>query len=53
MTLTGPATVNEAAGTLTYTVTLSNPASGPHHGALTWPAALPPRAPTSAQAPAR
>ncbi|MBK6592222.1 MAG: hypothetical protein IPG23_05480 [Burkholderiales bacterium] len=29
LTLTGPATVNEAAGTLTYTVTLSNPASGP------------------------
>ncbi|MFM2252824.1 MAG: hypothetical protein RJB68_1161, partial [Pseudomonadota bacterium] len=29
LVITGPATVNEAAGTLTYTVTLSNAASGP------------------------
>jgi uncharacterized protein YegL len=29
LTLSGPATVNEAAGTVTYTVTLSNPSTSP------------------------
>ncbi|MBK9219129.1 MAG: hypothetical protein IPL70_12315 [Uliginosibacterium sp.] len=47
LSITGPATIDEAAGTVTYTVTLSNPSATPVTVAYGPPMARPPQAATT------